>query len=136
MLKPLLAVFFSLLSFFAFLPQQPASPAAGSAIPAEAAKMVNPVKPTSESQGRAKKQYGYDCALCHGETGNGKGDVVADLKLTLKDFSDPAALKDFSDGELFYIIKNGKGQMPPEGDRMKPEEVWNMVIYVRSFAKK
>jgi mono/diheme cytochrome c family protein len=136
MLKPLLAVSFPLLSLFAFLPQQPASPTAGSAIPADAAKMVNPVKPTPETQARAKKQYGYDCALCHGDTGNGKGDVVADLKLTLKDFNDPAALKDFTDGELFYIIKNGKGQMPPEGDRMKPEEVWNMVIYVRSFAKK
>ncbi len=136
MLKPLLAVCFPLVSFFAFLVQQPASPPAASAVPADAAKMVNPVKPTSESQARAKKQYGYDCALCHGEHGDGKGDVVADLKLTLKDFTDPAALKDFSDGELFYIIKNGKGQMVAEGDRMKPEEVWNMVIYVRSLAKK
>jgi len=26
--------------------------------------------------------------------------------------------------------------MPPEGDRLKPEELWNMVIFVRSFAKK
>jgi mono/diheme cytochrome c family protein len=80
--------------------------------------------------------YGYDCAMCHGANGNGKGDVVADLKLTLKDYTDPAALKDLSDGELFYIIKNGKGQMPPEGDRAKPEDLWNMVILVRSFAKK
>jgi mono/diheme cytochrome c family protein len=98
--------------------------------------MVNPVKPTPDSQARAKKIYGYDCALCHGANGNGKGDVVADLKLTLKDYTDPAALKDLSDGEIFYIIKNGKGQMPPEGDRAKPEELWNMVILVRSFSKK
>lgn len=134
MLKPLLSLFLPLLPFFALLFQQPSS--ASSVIPADAAKMVNPVKPTPESQARAKKQYGYDCALCHGENGNGKGDVVADLKLTLKDYTDPAALKDLSDGELFYIIKNGKGQMPPEGDRLKPEEAWNMVILVRSFAKK
>jgi hypothetical protein len=26
--------------------------------------------------------------------------------------------------------------MPSEGDRAKPEEVWNLVNYVRSFAKK
>jgi mono/diheme cytochrome c family protein len=134
MLKPLLVLCFPVLSLLAFLPQQPASPPA--AIPVEAAKMANPVKPTPESQARAKKQYGYDCALCHGENGNGKGDVVADLKLTLKDYTDPAALKDLSDGEIFYIIKNGKGQMPSEGDRAKPEEIWNMVILVRSFAKK
>lgn len=134
MLKPLLGLCLPLTPFFALLLQQPAGGPA--AIPADASKMVNPVKPTPESQARAKKQYGYDCAMCHGETGNGKGDVVADLKLTMKDFTDPAALKDLSDGELFYIIKNGKGQMPPEGDRMKPDEVWNMVILVRSFAKK
>jgi mono/diheme cytochrome c family protein len=134
MLKPLF-VFLALLPF-APSPQQPAAPPADAAVPAEAAHMVNPVKPTPESQAHAKKVYGYDCALCHGENGNGKGDVVADLKLKLKDYTDPAALKDISDGELFYVIKNGKGQMPPEGDRAKPDEIWNMVILVRSFSKK
>ena len=134
MLKPLFVL--TALLLFARSPQQPAAPPAQPTIPAEAAHMVNPVKPTPDSQARAKKMYGYDCALCHGANGNGKGDVVADLKLTLKDYTDPAALKDLSDGEIFYIIKNGKGQMPPEGDRAKPEELWNMVILVRSFSKK
>jgi mono/diheme cytochrome c family protein len=114
--------------------QQPATPPAPTAIPADAAHMVNPVKPTPESQAHAKKMYGYDCAMCHGATGNGKGDIP-DFK-NLKDYTDPAALKDLSDGELFYIIKNGKGQMPPEGDRAKPDDIWNMVILIRSFAKK
>ena len=134
MLKPMFALF-ALLSF-SYLPQQPAAAPAQSAIPADAAKMVNPVKPTAESQSHAKKVYGYDCAMCHGENGNGKGDLVGDLKLTLKDYTDPAALKDLTDGEIFYIIKNGKGQMTGEGERAKPEDIWNMVIYVRSFAKK
>jgi mono/diheme cytochrome c family protein len=135
MLKPS----FVLLALFPFCfsaQQQPPAAPAPSNVPADAAHMVNPVKPTADSQAHAKKVYGYDCALCHGATGNGKGDVVADLKLTLKDYTDPAALKDLSDGEIFYIIKNGKGQMPPEGDRMKPDEIWNMVILVRSFSKK
>ena len=104
--------------------------------PAASAPAKNPVKSTAESQAKAKKMYGYDCAMCHGANGNGKGDVVADLKITLKDYTDPAALKDITDGELFYIIKNGKGQMPSEGDRAKPEDLWNMVILVRSFTKK
>jgi mono/diheme cytochrome c family protein len=136
MLKPLFVL--AALLFFAPSPQQQPPPAAAapSTIPPEAAHMVNPVKPTPDSQARAKKMYCYDCALCHGPNGNGKGDVVADLKLTLKDYTDPAALKDLSDGEIFYIIKNGKGQMPSEGDRAKPEELWNMVILVRSFSKK
>jgi len=80
--------------------------------------------------------YGYDCAMCHGEKGDGKGDLAADQKLVLKDYTDPLALKDMTDGEMYYIIKNGKGQMPGEGDREKPDDLWNMVILVRSLAKK
>ncbi len=53
-----------------------------SVMPADAKTLVNPVKPTPESQARAKKMYGYDCAMCHGANGNGKGDVVADLKVS------------------------------------------------------
>jgi mono/diheme cytochrome c family protein len=137
------------LLLFARLPQQPTAPPAPPAstpappastpaqpgIPAEAVHMVNPVKPTAESQIRAKKMYGYDCAMCHGANGNGKGDIT-DLKTPPKDYTDAAALKDLSDGEIFYIIKNGKGQMPPDGGRTKPDDLWNMVILVRSFAKK
>jgi mono/diheme cytochrome c family protein len=115
-------------------PQQTAAPA--TAPPASVGNLVNPVKPTAESQARAKKVYGYDCAVCHGANGNGKGDLVGDLKLTLKDYTDPTALQGMTDGELFTVIKEGKGQMPPEGDRGKPEDMWNMVILVRSFAKK
>jgi mono/diheme cytochrome c family protein len=74
--------------------------------------------------------------MCHGKEGNGKGKVAIEMKLKMNDETDPATLKDRTDGELFYIIKKGKDQMPPEGDRVKDETVWDMVNYVRSFAKK
>jgi mono/diheme cytochrome c family protein len=112
------------------------TPAAKTTIPADAAKLTNPVKATPGSTAQAKKTYGYDCAMCHGSDGDGKGDLAVDMKLKLLDYRDPAALKDKTDGELFYIIKNGIGEMPSEGERAKPDEVWNLVIYVRSFAKK
>jgi mono/diheme cytochrome c family protein len=118
-------------------PQQPAAPDATPAlpkIPAADAAMVNPVKPNPVLMSHAKKMYGYDCAICHGATGDGKGDVA--MTPPVKDWTDPAALKDMTDGELFYIIKNGRGQMTGEGDRVKPDELWAMVIMVRSFAKK
>jgi mono/diheme cytochrome c family protein len=109
-------------------------------IPPEARKQTNPVKPTAASLAQAKKTYGYDCAMCHGTDGDGKGDLAVDIKLNLPDYRDSASLKDLTDGELFYIIKNGKktdkSDMPSEGDRAKPDEIWNLVIYVRSFAKK
>lgn len=105
-------------------------------IPVEAARRENPVKSTDESLARGKKQYGYDCVMCHGKTGDGKGDVAADMKLKMNDETDPALLKDRTDGELFYIIQKGKDQMPPEGSRVKDEAIWDMVNYVRTFAKK
>ncbi len=114
--------------------QQAAAPTAA-AIPADAVQMKNPGKSTPESMAHAKKMYGYDCAMCHGENGNGKGDFAVETKLKLKDWTDPAALKDKTDGELYYIISKGQGSMPGEGDRAKPEDMWNMVVMIRSFSK-
>ena len=111
-------------------------PAAESKIPDDAKKQVNPVKPSADSLAEGKKVYATECAMCHGLTGDGKGDLAADMKLTLADFRDPASLKDVTDGEMFYVIKNGKGDMPAEGDRLKPNQIWDVVNYVRSFAKK
>jgi mono/diheme cytochrome c family protein len=105
-------------------------------IPPEAVKQVNPVKPTLESLARGKRMYGFDCAMCHGKSGDGKGDVAADMHLNLRDYRDAASLKDITDGELSYIITKGKGDMTGEEGRVKPEEVWNIVNYLRSLAQK
>jgi mono/diheme cytochrome c family protein len=105
-------------------------------VPPEAAKQVNPVKPTPASLARAKKLYGYDCAMCHGTEGEGKGDLAEQMKLNLKDWRDAGSLKEMTDGELNYIIAKGKGKMPAGAEQMKPDEIWNMVSYVRSFGGK
>ncbi len=114
---------------------QKAAPPSYAAIPAEAAKQANPVKSSPESLARAKKWWSIDCAMCHGKAGDGKGDLAADMKLKIADFTDPTTLKNRTDGEIFYIIKNGHQDMPPEGPRLKPEENWDLVNYVRSLAK-
>jgi mono/diheme cytochrome c family protein len=114
---------------------QKVTPPSYSAIPAEAVKQPNPIKSSPESIARAKKWWTMDCAMCHGNDGSGKGDLAADMKLKLADFTDPTTLKERTDGEIFYIIKNGHQDMPPEGNRVKPEENWDLVNYVRSLAK-
>ena len=114
----------------------PATPPQESKIPVDAANTPNPVKPTPTGLARAKKLYGYDCAMCHGKNGDGQGDLADDMKLKLRDWRDPAALKDMTDGEMSYIIGKGKGQMPAGADQMKPDEIWMMVNYVRTFADK
>ncbi len=107
-------------------PETAAPPAAAKPIPSQS-------KPTPESLARAKKMYGYDCAMCHGADGAGKGDLAAQMKLSLSDMSDPAVLKSKTDAQLFALIRDGKGQMPAEGDRVKSDDLWSMVAYVRAL---
>jgi mono/diheme cytochrome c family protein len=147
MLKPFLILSSVLLTGAIASPQQaqqaatPAPPAATPAAPAafsvplEAVNQVNPVKPNAESLARAKKIYGYECALCHGDDGSGAGDLAKKMKAKLPDFRDPTALKATTDGELYYVINKGKGEMEGEGARVKPDDTWNLVNYIRSFSK-
>ena len=107
--------------------QQPSTPTpqktpSYAAIPVEEARQPNPVKPTPDSINRTKKWWTLDCAMCHGKDGDGKGETAVDMKLKIADFTNPATLKDRTDGEIFYIIKNGHDDMPPEGPRVKTEE--------------
>lgn len=115
---------------------QPAQTQAPTAPAAPATTQANPVKPTPESQAHAKKIWNYDCSMCHGEKGDGKGDVADQMKLTMRDYTKPESLKDMTDGQIFDIIKNGKGQMPGEEGRAKPDDIWNLIILIHSMSKK
>lgn len=104
--------------------------------PEDAAKK-NPIAATAEGLTEARKLYGYDCAMCHGKTGDGKGDLAEDMKLELHDWRDPSTIEKMTDGELFWIISYGKGKMiGGEADRSPEKMRWNLVNLVRSFGKK
>ncbi len=105
-------------------------------IPAADAARVNPVKSSAEGLAEARKVFGYDCDMCHGAKGDGKGDVVESMKLTMHDWRDPATLANLTDGEIFYIITKGKGKMMAEGDRVPEKLRWNLVNLVRAMAAK
>ena len=103
---------------------------------AEVVNRKNPVAPSASSLAEAKKIFTVDCVMCHGQEGDGKGEVAVSMKLTPPDYHDEVAMKKFTDGELFDVITNGKNAMPPEGKRATPEQIWSLVNYVRSFAGK
>jgi mono/diheme cytochrome c family protein len=115
--------------------QEKAGSAEPKMTPEDAAKK-NPVAPTPEGLAEVRKLFGYNCAMCHGKSGDGKGDLAADMKLELRDWRDPSSIEKVTDGELFWIISNGKGKMPGEGDRTAEKVRWNFVNLVRSFGKK
>jgi mono/diheme cytochrome c family protein len=97
----------------------------------------NPVKPSAAAREKAKKLYSMDCAVCHGDNGNGKTDLATSMQLTLADWTDPKSIATVPDKELFDDIRKGKGEkMPPEDvSRAKDEEVWALIAYIRGFSK-
>ena len=139
-MKLFLSFLILLLPFHAALqePQKPLDdkPTADSKPSPAATKQVNPVKPTPNSLAIGKKAYTSDCAMCHGKEGAGGGELAVTMNLKLRDYRDPASLKDLTDGEIYSIIANGKGQMTGEAGRMKPAQIWDVVNYIRSLSKK
>jgi mono/diheme cytochrome c family protein len=96
----------------------------------------NPVTPTAASLAEAKAIYNRDCALCHGNNGNGKTEVATSMSLTLDDWTDAKSLAGKQDGELFNLIRVGNAKMPGEdAGRAKDNVVWNLIYYIRDFSK-
>ncbi len=103
---------------------------------ADASERKNPVKPTPENLAEAKKFFGYDCAMCHGPSGDGKGDLAPSMGLKMNDWRGTSTIADISDSQMFDVIVMGKGKMEGEGSRISPEMVWKVANYVRTLAKK
>jgi len=89
-----------------------------------------------EVSAHVKTIYKVDCALCHGENGNGKTDLAQGMGLTLSDFTDQKTLQGKTDQELFDLIRKGKDKMPPEEEgRLKDADVHTLILYIRSMWK-
>jgi mono/diheme cytochrome c family protein len=134
MFKPLL--FASAVALFGFVASSASVFMAQEAAQPPASGAVNPVKPTAHSQMRAKAIYRMDCAACHGDNGDGKTDLAAAMQVTLGDWSNPKTLAAKPDQELFKAIRDGKDKMPPEAEgRARNDEVWGLILYIRSMAR-
>lgn len=82
-----------------------------------------------------KKLYQMDCAICHGDNGNGKTDLAKDMGV-ISDFTDPKTLAGKSDEEIFQMIRKGKDKMPPEdAGRAKDADVKGLVQLLRNMGK-
>jgi mono/diheme cytochrome c family protein len=102
----------------------------------EQAARKNPMRFSEISVERGKKLYETQCSMCHGEKGDGKGDMVEDLKINPPDFTKPETLEKRTDGELFTIIQLGSPEMPGQGTRMNATYKWELVNYLRSLSGK
>jgi mono/diheme cytochrome c family protein len=104
--------------------------------PAKAKKMQNPIPPTSEAIGAGMMIYMQHCQSCHGENGDGKGEKAGDLMIAPADFRDAHKMSLSTDGEFFWQITEGHRPMPAFKDKLTPEERWQVIDYIRTFAQK
>ena len=103
-------------------------------VPEEFVNMPNPIPATEESIAKGAELYAANCAICHGENGEGDGPAAANLP------KPPANLhadhvQANSDGVLFYTITHGvpDSPMPAWGDVLTEEERWHVVNFLRTF---
>jgi len=80
--------------------------------------------------------FGGSCATCHGYDGRKPSDIGRSQYPPSPDLGSPA-VQEWSDAELFWIIKHGvrHSGMPGFGRIHSDEEIWNLVRFVRSLGE-
>ena len=93
-------------------------------------ELVNPLNKTKTVLARGQKQYEIYCAICHGKTGKGDGNVspmFADIPPLV---TGPAA-EQWNDGMYFHMITMGRARMKSFAAQIQPADRWAIIHYIR-----
>jgi mono/diheme cytochrome c family protein len=77
--------------------------------------------------------YKGKCVMCH--AADGSGDSPTGKALKVKNLRSEEVQKQ-SDTELTEVITKGRNKMPAFGQKLKPEEIQELVTYIRQLGKK
>lgn len=107
-------------------------------IAAIAAALV-PLTARAEVDKKTERTWKAKCASCHGADGKGKTDQGQ--KMQIADYTDAAWQKSKTDADIKKAItdgvkreKNGaKQEMEPYKDALAPEQIDQLVVYIRSL---
>lgn len=92
---------------------------------------------------RGKEIYTVRCAVCHGDTGDGKGPAGVALPLKPSDFRDKAGVAEMRDTYWFWRVSEGgqvepfKGKgsaMPPWKGELSVRDRWAVMAYQHTFS--
>jgi len=89
---------------------------------------------------RGKAGYLKSCALCHGETGNGRGKLAPGLDPKPTAFTTPGLLAKRTDWEIYVAVRDGgpavglAPTMSGWGKIVSDQEIRDMAAFVRSLA--
>ena len=78
----------------------------------------------------ARANYAQFCTFCHGEQGDGGLKEIEGKKLKVPSLKKGHALT-HTDEQLIKIVTNGEEGMPAFKDRLKPEQINDLVRFVR-----
>ena len=101
----------------------------------DAKTLKNPIPNDQASFSRGQKLFNISCIPCHGLQGKGNGPVASAYAPQPADLTG-SHVQSLADGELFLVETNGFSTMPSFRKQLQPEERWDIVNYVRSFAPK
>jgi len=93
-----------------------------------------PVAVTSELLTRGQERFNIYCAVCHDQSGSGKGLIISRGFAPPPDFANERIIG-MKDGELFGIISHGVRSMPAYAKQIQEEDRWAIVLYVRALQK-
>ena len=84
-----------------------------------------------------KQALPITCKTCHGVKGNGKGEPDFESTPAARNFTCVKTMETLTDGQLFWIIRNGSPNTSMFGfPDLSDKQVWQLVHYIRQFAKK
>jgi mono/diheme cytochrome c family protein len=93
-----------------------------------------PVAVTAELVARGQQRFNIYCAPCHDQTGSGRG-IVALRSNWLPTNLLEARARGMNDGEMFYVISNGRRSMPAYRYQVVESDRWAIVSYVRALQR-
>ncbi len=103
--------------------------------PESAKDLKNPLIDDSTAIVKGRALYKIHCWQCHGESGYGDGAAGGALGQQPANFHSNRVRRQ-ADGELFWKLENGKGNMPPFKGALKEEERWQLITYIRKMSNR
>lgn len=91
-----------------------------------------PFEITASFVARGRERFQINCLPCHGPLGDGNGITKKLGMAVVANLHDPRIVA-LGDGELFYVITNGRNLMGAYGAQVTAEDRWAIVAYVRAL---